>query len=156
MTRGIQGLWCGQLTRLTTGRDDQRPHQLGATVITGSYTKLPSIKPQWHWVLCHWNGKLLNEVAKSIINRDQNQKTHFPNTWPLLRGNDCPAPFYPQLFVYNDIFNIPKSACNAGNTGDVGTISGLGRSPGERNGNPLQYSSGLPPYTHTSINYLKK
>ena len=26
------------------------------------------------------------------------------------------------------------------NTGDMGSISGLGKSPGERNGNPLQYS----------------
>ena len=30
-----------------------------------------------------------------------------------------------------------ESACNAG---DLGLISGLGRSPGEENGNPLQYS----------------
>ena len=30
-----------------------------------------------------------------------------------------------------------ESACNAG---DVGLIPGLGRSPGERNGSPLQYS----------------
>ena len=30
-----------------------------------------------------------------------------------------------------------KSACNVG---DPGSISGLGRSPGEGNGNPLQYS----------------
>ena len=29
------------------------------------------------------------------------------------------------------------SACNAG---DLGLIPGLGRSPGEENGNPLQYS----------------
>ena len=29
------------------------------------------------------------------------------------------------------------SACNAG---DPGSIPGLGRSPGQRNGNPLQYS----------------
>ena len=29
---------------------------------------------------------------------------------------------------------------NAGDTGDVGSISGLGRFPGEGNGNPLQYS----------------
>ena len=29
------------------------------------------------------------------------------------------------------------SACN---TGDLGLIPGLGRSPGEENGNPLQYS----------------
>ena len=30
-----------------------------------------------------------------------------------------------------------ESACNAG---DMVLISGLGRSPGERNGNPVQYS----------------
>ena len=30
-----------------------------------------------------------------------------------------------------------ESACNAG---DLGSIPGLGRSPGEGNGNPLQYS----------------
>ena len=34
-----------------------------------------------------------------------------------------------------------ESACNAGDTGDVGLIPGSGRSPGEGNGNPLQYSS---------------
>ena len=30
-----------------------------------------------------------------------------------------------------------ESACNAG---DLGSIPGLGKSPGEGNGNPLQYS----------------
>ena len=30
-----------------------------------------------------------------------------------------------------------ESACNAGDTGDAGSIPGSGRSPGERNGNPL-------------------
>ena len=30
-------------------------------------------------------------------------------------------------------------ACNAGNTGDPGSIPGMGRSNGEGNGNPLQY-----------------
>ena len=29
---------------------------------------------------------------------------------------------------------------SAGNAGDLGLIPGLGRSPGERNGNPLQHS----------------
>ena len=33
-----------------------------------------------------------------------------------------------------------ESACNAGDTGDAGSIPGLGRSPGKGNGNPLQYS----------------
>ena len=34
--------------------------------------------------------------------------------------------------------NLPA---NAGDARDVGLIPGLGRSPGEGNGNPLQYSS---------------
>ena len=33
-----------------------------------------------------------------------------------------------------------ESACNAGATGDAGSIPELGRSPGEGNDNPLQYS----------------
>ena len=33
--------------------------------------------------------------------------------------------------------NFKASACNAG---ELGSIPGLGRSPGEGNGNPLQYS----------------
>ena len=33
--------------------------------------------------------------------------------------------------------NLPA---NAGNAGEVGSIPGLGGSPGEGNGNPLQYS----------------
>ena len=33
-----------------------------------------------------------------------------------------------------------ESACNAGDTGDMGSILGLGRSPGGGHGNPLQYS----------------
>jgi len=34
--------------------------------------------------------------------------------------------------------NLPT---NEGNAGDTDSISGLGRSPGGGNGNPLQYSS---------------
>ena len=45
------------------------------------------------------------------------------------------------LVMYNSIFpggsHGKESACNAG---DLGLISGLGRSPGEGNGYPLQYS----------------
>ena len=33
-----------------------------------------------------------------------------------------------------------ESVLNAGDTGDVGSIPGSGSSPGEGNGNPLQYS----------------
>ena len=35
---------------------------------------------------------------------------------------------------------VKKSSCNAGNTGDMGSIPGLAKSPGGGNGNPLQYS----------------
>ena len=33
-----------------------------------------------------------------------------------------------------------EPACNAGDPGDICSIPGLGRSPGEGQGNPLQYS----------------
>ena len=36
---------------------------------------------------------------------------------------------------------------NEGDTGDIGSIPGLGRSPGEGNGNPLQYSCWEIPWT---------
>ena len=39
---------------------------------------------------------------------------------------------------YTVVKNLPASA---GDTRDVGSIHGLGRSPGAGNGNPLQYSS---------------
>ena len=35
---------------------------------------------------------------------------------------------------------VNKLPANAGDTRDVGLIPGLGRSPGEENGNPLHYS----------------
>ena len=41
-------------------------------------------------------------------------------------------------FRYSDTYmNFKASACNAG---ELGSIPGLGRSPGEGNGNPLQHS----------------
>ena len=35
---------------------------------------------------------------------------------------------------------FPGCSESAGNAGDLGSIPGSGRSPGEGNGNPLQYS----------------
>ena len=35
---------------------------------------------------------------------------------------------------------VKNPPANAGDTGDVGSIHGLGRSPGGGHGNPLQYS----------------
>ena len=36
-----------------------------------------------------------------------------------------------------------ESTCSSGNTGDVGSVPGLGRFPGERNGNPSS-EKGMP------------
>ena len=38
---------------------------------------------------------------------------------------------------FPDVSDGKEATCNVG---DLGSISGLGRSPGEANGNPLQYS----------------
>ena len=35
---------------------------------------------------------------------------------------------------------VKNPSARAGNAGDVGSVPGLGRSPGEGHGNPLQYS----------------
>ena len=47
------------------------------------------------------------------------------------------------LHVASQIFQClsdKESTCNAGDSGDIGLIPGLGRSTGEGNCNPLQYS----------------
>ena len=46
-------------------------------------------------------------------------------------------PIFPVLFLLPDGSEGKESACKAG---DPGSIPGLGRSPGERHGYPLQYS----------------
>ena len=53
---------------------------------------------------------------------------------------------YVQLFVSGILFSMDfpggsDGKASAYNAGDPGSIPGLGRSPGEGNGNPLQYSS---------------
>ena len=51
-----------------------------------------------------------------------------------------------QLLIINGTLYIndgsvgKESACFAGDTGDTGWTHGSGRSPGGRNGNPIQYS----------------
>ena len=44
--------------------------------------------------------------------------------------------------MYSDIWQLSgkEPVCSAGDARDLGLIPGLGRSPGEGNGNPLQYS----------------
>ena len=46
----------------------------------------------------------------------------------------------PRLQGFSGNSDGEESACNAGDLEDVSSIPGLGRSPGERNGNQLQYA----------------
>ena len=70
----------------------------------------------------------------------------------LLRARSKPRIFWLQSFwsFYYTLLGFPggsevkASACNSG---DLGSIPGLGRSPGEGNGNPLQCSSWRIPWT---------
>ena len=43
-----------------------------------------------------------------------------------------------------------ESTCNARDAGDVGSVPGFGRSPGGKQGNPLQYSCWRIPWTEKS------
>ena len=44
------------------------------------------------------------------------------------------------LYGFSDDSAGKESTCNAGDTGDVVSISGSGRYPAGGNGNPIQYS----------------
>ena len=58
----------------------------------------------------------------------------------------CICLMYPFILYVLSLLGLPwwlsgkESSCNAGATGDVGSVPGFGRSPGVRHGNPLQYS----------------
>ena len=43
------------------------------------------------------------------------------------------------LFWASQALGVKNSPASAGDTGDSGLMPGMGRSPGEGNGNPLQY-----------------
>ena len=44
------------------------------------------------------------------------------------------------ILINKDVFSGSDSKVSVCNAGDPGSIPGLGRSPGEGNGSPLQYS----------------
>ena len=75
--------------------------------------------------------KLTSQIPKAnTIVSDERLKT-----FPLRSGARQGGPLSPLLFPGGS--DSKESACN---TGDLGSIPGSGRSSGERNGNPLQYS----------------
>ena len=72
-------------------------------------------------------------MSLNPISRKQNEITQMPVELVFCIIHNSFSIF---LIVVDQ--TLKKSACNAG---DLGSIPGLGRSPGEGNGNPLQYSS---------------
>ena len=60
----------------------------------------------------------------------------------------------PRVYASLVVQGCKESACNAG---DLDSNPGLGRSPGEENGNPLQYSClGNPMDWRTAVNGVTK
>ena len=60
---------------------------------------------------------------------------------PILGKIKCPV--FLEKLTESNVFCFPGGSdgkASAYNAGDLGSIPGSGRPPGERNGNPLQYS----------------
>ena len=71
-----------------------------------------------------------------------NTHTTYEAVQPKVRSDLDQASGSNHLFTRNDTHGSAdkESTYNAGNTGDSGSIPGLGSYPGEGHGNPLQYS----------------
>ena len=98
------------------------------------------LSPQWTSTLKSggnsWNGSKLMDVPHP---RAEEGHLHL-----LLSINMI------KMIVHRPTLGFPGGSevkASARNAGNLGSIHGLGRSPGERNGNPLQYSSWRIPWT---------
>ena len=74
---------------------------------------------------------------ESITRKYQNSPFFPKQRHQDLSGSESQASGFLELTSFPGGSEDKASACNAG---DQGSIPGLGRSPGEGNGNPLQYS----------------
>ena len=99
---------------------------------------------QQYWTPCH----MWRVLSKNSCNALETS----PNRWE----EDCPSPgpavisyistmpflffFFLRLFIYLGFPGGSTAKIPPANAGDNGLIPGLGRSPGEGNGSPLQYS----------------
>ena len=85
-------------------------------------------------MLLHWE-KIFKSVSFWIFM----ENTRLLNCYAHLHYSLIPVFWGSQMLLtaFPGVSDSKESACNAG---DEGLIPGLGRSSGERNGNPLQYS----------------
>ena len=101
-------------------------------------------------LLCPWNSPGKNtEVGSCSLLQGNPPNSGIEPRSPALQADSFPAEppgihlhiHISLLFYYfNWWLSSKESTCNAGNTGHIGLIPGLGRSPVGQYGNPFQYS----------------
>ena len=104
-----------------------------------STSPAPTLKTLHTQALTYW----LNHPSRKL--REIEVKNlcsvfHLPRIYPLGGGIFFIYFFFFFAFMYTNSSVGKESACNAGDTGDLGLIPGLQRSPGGGHGNPSQYS----------------
>ena len=77
---------------------------------------------------------LLRGTASSLVDLVKYKE------WACVGTFKCSAVIYYQLYRLRGFPGSAEVKASACNVGDLGLILGLGRSPGEGNGYPLQYS----------------
>ena len=98
--------------------------------------------PRSHLILCH-PLYLLPPIPPSIrvFSSESTLCIRWPKYWnfsfSISPSNEYLGLIYFRIDWLDGGSGVKVSACNAG---DLGSIPGSGRSPGEGNGNPLQYS----------------
>ena len=78
----------------------------------------------------------------SFYTYHQYNKPSIPNSYPISINLFLTWPFFRNIFTLELLHTLhggSDSKASVYNAGDPGSIPGLGRSPGEGNGNPLQY-----------------
>ena len=121
----------GHLTGSQGGRKLHNPCPVGAK---------PNVVLAWLWVCCYWDW-LESPLALGVAKRIPLVLISQEAGWQRILES---APLFPSCLTlgispqgFPDGSVGKESACNAG---DSGSILGSRRSPGEGNGNPLQYS----------------
>ena len=111
----------------TQTQGDQRDQILGYTP-----TEILLETSAWKYTHKHLRGLSMWDMHPQI-----DQRPHIPKHTPRM-NSEISHPGYISVYLgFPSGLHGKKSACNAG---DPGSILGLERSPGEGNGNPLQYS----------------
>ena len=83
---------------------------------------------------------LFNMLSRLVITFLPMSK-HLLISWLQSPSTSTLFPVLPIKWGFPGGTSVKEPACHKGNVSDVGLIPGLGRSPGEGHGNPLQYSS---------------